>query len=523
MHRKRISHESSEGLHPKRMHSWPAPNGHICTDQPGNNPGTKLSLDKLPEEILDSIIEHLGQRELLRFCLVSKAFLWPNLKRLYRKITMAHDAYFEEPEIPFQHLNYFTLMRLGSRGGFLATVIQNEKLAALIRSLTLTVKQGDETFPFISQYFTMLLSHLRLESFHFADSIDIPWQLIETVQTMTCHLPWETSFPPNLVELKIHYDGCHVESSLFEELAWATIRHGAFHKLKKLAFGTLDYAHQFSSLWYDNVGAHGRPYWVDFFNILAQEGIKLNLTFLRLDGEFWDNAEDKSACIVGQAVQLNNLVSLDIAHSHYVLDQPRQPHEDGVHMFLDQITKNTPSLQHLAISHTQGLDQYEIDALARVLRENLPNQLESLRINFDDQDKSEVDGLRSTILNHQRNLVKIELEHNPFLHRHQDRKFTGIPAISAYEADVINEKFSLDALSPRNFDYEFRKPFVEEDYWTAITSHKREILDFLLADLIYSGAAESLPLLTTYLVCGLYINMKDPSVFVNGKSMSLKE
>ncbi|GEQ68091.1 hypothetical protein JCM33374_g1757 [Metschnikowia sp. JCM 33374] len=486
------------------------------------------SLESLPVEILESIFAYLPISDLLRVCCISKDLRWPAYKWIYRRIAILDDKYVMEYYLPPQSSNFATLVALKNRYQLLSTVAGNKRIAALVQSLTLTEFHRFPKRFDISPYLTELLSHLQLESFHSVENFDVPQRSLQTVQRMSCQIFPDTFLPASLVELKLNFDAIYVHGLNFEDIASELVKSNSYRTLKKLSLDTnFNEDNVFLDLYKDQV-AEGLSIWPDFFRTLSQEGIKLNLTALCLRGEFRSDPDDETAAIVGQVVELSKLETLEIQYTHYVIedDASRQDcYYDGMHTFVNAITKNTSSLENLYIQHSDMPPQEVIQGFARALRENLRGQLKYLRSNFKDHTEHNMEMLRQTILHYQQNLVRLEFRRDPKWALDSSwfsSEFSGVYGIVGLEREGLSVNWTTDVLYPLILKLEECRPFVAEESLIVIRKHWEEILDYLNSDSIYKNAAQMLPLLSEYYVIGLYINMKERAICANRNYISLE-
>ncbi|GEQ69455.1 hypothetical protein JCM33374_g3127 [Metschnikowia sp. JCM 33374] len=487
----------------------------------------ELFLDKLPVDILNSILGYLEQPDLVSVCLVSKPLYKLARKRLYTKVTIVDECYFED-DLPMPNSNYYTMVPNGTKDKFLATVSRNKQIAQLIKSLTISDSIDMDEYSGLSEFLRKLLPRVRLEFFHCTEETYIPYNCLSTVQRISLYVHERCVLSSNLVELKITYRGWSSDIHNFSTLAHEMVEDKSYLKLKKLAFKTWDYHANLGMMSEDEILTDG-PFWSNFFCAFEDDDIVLHLTDLGLDGDFWDDDQKHLARLVSDVVDFSKLETLDIKYSYYVRFHNEGHHEDGVHSFLDYTTKGAFRLRNLTITHTRVITPGEINALARVLRENLSYRLKHLRITFQDQCQQELAMIQDMLLTYQTSLVKLKIAFspldlfNPLTLEDEDRKFIGVPALRELQEAIISDKGTREALSPTIFDYDECKPFLDEEHLSTIISHKKEILEFLKSDNIYLGAADVMPALKEYDVLGLCINMKENTIIFNGKSISLKE
>ncbi|GEQ69440.1 hypothetical protein JCM33374_g3112 [Metschnikowia sp. JCM 33374] len=337
---------------------------------------------------------------------------------------------------------------------------------------------------------------------------------------MSCYMYPGVNFPQNVVELKIIYEGTDSSIDNFRMLGNQMIKQDSYHKLRKLEFKVDDFSPSIKDV---QTKQRSRPYWAHFFNPFVEQGIQLKLTALGIEGEFRDDADDNTADILSEAIQLSELDTLDIVYCAYVRTHELESHEDGVHTFLDKITERLPGLRYLSVKHSRECHEYEINALRRILQENIANQLYQLRIVFENQSDEQLKRVRQAILHSQHYLVKLKVALESFWNNGDDREFIGIPALEDLVQEAINHKSKRDMLAPSIFDFDEIKPFIPEYLVRSIISYRRRILNALKADVIYKGAAQNLPYLTEYYFIGLYISIKEQSFFVNGRPILLDE
>ncbi|GEQ68092.1 hypothetical protein JCM33374_g1758 [Metschnikowia sp. JCM 33374] len=378
-----------------------------------------------------------------------------------------------------------------------------------------------EPFP-IMPFLEGMLAYTQLDTFNSVESLDIPPEAMIHVQRMSCTMYTQPIFPPNLIELKMNCEIAFLESCDFAGLALEMITQNAYQKLKKLSL-TSDYeSNHIDEMYYEEMLFEGRPNWLKFFYVFAQKGIKLNLTALGIEGEFCNAPNDMSADIVSQAVELSDLDTLEIKYENYIHTHPARYREDGVHTCLNDLTKKLPSLRKLSIQHTRVCSEHEIDALNRILRENIPNQLNDLRIYFEDQTSGESESVRRTILNCQKNLAKLTFSHDPpadLLSRH----FMGVLGLEDLEQECLDDQYRRNVLSPKILNFSGGKPFVSDEILRSIINCRRKFLSFLRSDSLYKGAAQNLPFLIEYSVLGLRINMRERSIDFRGVCISLEK
>ncbi|GEQ69417.1 hypothetical protein JCM33374_g3089 [Metschnikowia sp. JCM 33374] len=487
----------------------------------------RLSLTQLPMEILDNIIQYLHQPELICFCLVSKYLYWPTLKRLYRQITIVYDWRYRLERIPMQPSNYFTIVREDQMEMFLATLRMNQDIASFVQ--TINIAESDD-FLDISSYLDQLLSHVRLRSFHCAEEIDVPQNILQTVQSLSSDLnPQLFRSHSDLVELRIFYQGAHSDMLTVGELALGMIKSNSYHKLKKLSFKNQYYNDDYERFEGSENSSDGNfhnqfwPLWAEFFLVFSEEDIKLNLTDLRIESEFWDDLDDVTADVVEESVQLNKLENLELKFSHYIRRRDIDPHEYGVHAFLEKVTRKTPSLQYLSITHTDTCSEKEINGLARVLGYNIPLQLRNLRVVLEDQFNVQLERRRLMILGTQGNLIKLKFSHCSNCQDEDDGKFNGVPGLFDFDFEALYSENIGKILSPSIFDYDEYRYYIHEEIFNSLINHFEEVIEFLFSDSIYCGADYYLPFLTEYSVIGLSINMKQRCIYINNRGLLLEK
>ncbi|GEQ70949.1 hypothetical protein JCM33374_g4630 [Metschnikowia sp. JCM 33374] len=495
-------------------------------------PKTLKTLDHLPVEILGQIMEYLPQQDLVSCCLVSKSLYWPAVKRLYEKISIIQEYHLDkvaDDNAPRQIPNYCTILPLKKRYNILSTVENNKTIADLIKSLSIGEVVGDETFSELSEYLVTILMQINLEFFHCLEGYWVPKKYFETAQRMSVYELHSSRFPQTLVDLKINYHGNYNRNVHFKSLARDMIQEGSHHHLKKVTFETGDFLHDFEQLDQNILRDKGHPFWLDFFKVFFDAGIKLNLTALGLWGEFWDSSDTITTDILRDAIDLSKLDTLGLKYNYYVLadviykdDVEILPHQDGKHCFLTEIADSLVSLRRLFIKHASKCSELDMDVLCRVLRENIPNQLAVLWVHFDDQRFSDLEQLRSTILAHQRNLVKLELSHWHFCDEAQST-VGRIPELVSLEREVHKLETDCSTLAPK-IDY-FDKPrvIVGDEFIDLIRANKQEIKQILNSDSIYTCAKWCLPQLTEYFISGLSIHMKTRTILNNGIMLSLDD
>ncbi|GEQ66338.1 hypothetical protein JCM33374_g1, partial [Metschnikowia sp. JCM 33374] len=164
---------------------------------------------------------------------------------------------------------------------------------------------------------------------------------------------------------------------------------------------------------------------------------------------------------------------------------------------------------------------------ARVLRENIPNQLQHFRLRFAQKVEAKLaqkaEFLSRTILECQQNLVKLKLEPNIFWCSRSVRLLIGVPCLLEMNSEQGNVITSRNILSPSILNLGKCRPFIAGELFNGVISHKEMIMEFLESDLIYSNAPTCLPYLTEYYVMGLYISVKQRGIFANERVISLEE
>lgn len=124
-------------------------------------------LDRLPEEIIDQVFDHLGQQDALDMSVVSSRFVEPAERKLYRSITVDHLCG------PDNNPHGSTVVRgLYALGALFRRLVENDRSAADIRHLSFKSLPDMPEFElnhYLEQIFPKLL---RLESMR--------WSVVDT-------------------------------------------------------------------------------------------------------------------------------------------------------------------------------------------------------------------------------------------------------------------------------------------------------------------------------------------------------
>ncbi|GEQ71273.1 hypothetical protein JCM33374_g4954 [Metschnikowia sp. JCM 33374] len=497
-----------------RPHNWIYPTSIITETNT-----IHVSLESLPIVILESIFDYLQTPDLLQLCLVSRYFYLPAANRLYQKISITEDylsiAYVRD-QMRNWNRNFCTVITPANIPKLLAVVMQNEKLAAMVHSITITDTKKVSLVP-------NLIACLRLKSFHYAGLLDIPSIAASTIQEMTCFLPSACVYVPNLYELKINHPNKKTDFAEYEKLALSMVESNSYQNLKKLVFEHMEEKNLHSLNLYNNERSDvsPQPAWTAFFNVFSQRKIKLNLMALGLDG-FLRNAGESTAQLINSAVQLSELLTLELKYKE--LSHSGQAHRDDSTTFLESVTRYTSSLQYLSINPTDNCLTCQIEAIIQTLRENVPNQLKNLRIKIEPRTYGDTENIERTILTHQGNLVKLKFEDRSNswhelglvlfdLKTHQHTQ---------WHDDIFYGEKSRKAFTSCILDIEEPRPYVNEGKVESIKICREAILNFLKSNSVYQQASKYLPFLTEYCVLDLYINMREKGVFANGEIILLQ-
>ncbi|GEQ71791.1 hypothetical protein JCM33374_g5477 [Metschnikowia sp. JCM 33374] len=508
-------------------------NSHGSVGETGNIPAShlkntntyKLPLDQLPDKALSFISSQLQQKELLSLICVSKKFYWPCVIRLYHSIAVVIEYFY--PELITKYSSgYCTIMLLENAVKLYRSLTNNPMLLGLVQSMTFGPSVFNENAPLMPvKFLQAMYGMLNLESFHYMGYFGIDSRLFSnTLRRMSCLMLSHPTFPSNLVELKLIYPGSSQYHEVFEDLANEMIRHESYHNLRKLTFETQSYEPKVDNGRPEGFNFDKRPNWTRFFLTLAENGIKLNLTTLGIEGEFTDFHLD-TVRLVCEALELKSLDTLDILYFRYETTPRRIFYGEGVHAFLDHITRNAPRLQYLSIKQTCMCYTFEFDALNRILRENMPHQLKQLHITMNDLSESERESklktIKHTILAYQQNLSKLKLNIGTF--RHVNWNLDDIIALTNVHGDITLYLIKSGMRLPTTVNFPEQRPFVCESSLNTIKKYRKKILQLLRSDIIYTDAPKRLPFLTEYFIAGLDINIKELSILINGHAIHMED
>lgn len=495
-----------------RPHNWKYPSVSVHRDN--------ISVEQLPIVILEHIFDHLQTSDLLRVCVASKYFYLPAANRLYLKIIITGDELalsYAKRQLSHWNRNYGTAIRPEKISALLDVVLDNDKLAEIIHSVTVSATEDIALLP-------KLLSCLRLKEFYYQKPMRLPTRLALNAHSLTVHLS-DKLCAPYLRELKLCHENTNQDSQTYHSLATFMIRNNSYQNLRRLVFESnedrdlrrINRHNQMTSEL-----ASSQASWIGFFAAFAENNIKLNLLALGLEGFLKDAGTDIVA-LLRRAVNVAELSTLqlhckELSHAH-------ASHNDDNRTLLEELTRHTPSLKNLEVRPSDNCLTCQTNSIVSALASNLPNQLEQLLLEFESPTMSVSQSIRLTILEKQQNLQRLRLVDRARLGEEQRMLYKNLSHedISLWEHGSFYALTIKKALLPSLFEFVFDPmQFVTDPMLRCVEECKRQIAEFLDTDLIYTGAKVHLPKLREYSLSELTINMMENGICVNGQVIGME-
>ncbi|GEQ71284.1 hypothetical protein JCM33374_g4965 [Metschnikowia sp. JCM 33374] len=337
-----------------------------------------------------------------------------------------------------------------------------------------------------------------------------------------------------LIEVKLIYSGPDQDPRDFEGFADHLIEHGGHQNLHKLDI-EISICNRKNVDEHDEVGPfYKHPNWESFFLPFQKKGLKLNLFALRIEGEFRDSNLDTLA-LSCEALDSTHLTTLVINYTSYERSLKGLHHGAGVHTFLDTITRRSPQLHSIFITHTGVCYKCEFDALNRVLQENIPEQVDEFHFTIaeprvpdlikdpdpDSDLQLELQRVKNTLFTHQSSMKKLKLSFGSFDPINWEPE--AIAVVQQVCSGIFFGKSRARVMSPAIVDFTEAHPFVSEEALRMIMQYRKEILQVLRSDIIFISARERLPHLTEYYIDEIPINIKNLGVLLNEQFTPLEE
>ncbi|GEQ71418.1 hypothetical protein JCM33374_g5101, partial [Metschnikowia sp. JCM 33374] len=389
-------------------------------------PNAEDTFENMEASVLGLVMGHLGNSGLIKLGVLSQNFHSPATVQLYHTIAVVDNRAFSE--LFNKTPRSATVVSVANLGRLYATLKNSPPLAELIKyivfyePLSAFHHKNSKGRPIFVEM------KLRLESetgrTTFKDIMDFFAE-----REKKAHFINQDQHPllSKLIEVKLIYSGPDQDPRDFEGLAYHLIEHGGHQNLHKLDIETRNYDRK-------NVGGHDEvgpfnkhPNWESFFLPFQKKGLKLKLFALRIEGEFHDSNLD-TLVLSCEALDLTRLTTLVINYTSYERSPKGLHHGAGVHTFLDIITRRSPQLRSIFITHTGVCYKCEFDALNRVLQENIPEQVDEFHftiaeprvpnlIKDPDSDSDlqlELQRVKNTLLTHQSSMKKLKLAFGSF-------------------------------------------------------------------------------------------------------------
>ncbi|GEQ71429.1 hypothetical protein JCM33374_g5112 [Metschnikowia sp. JCM 33374] len=496
-------------------------------------PNAEDTFENIEESVLGLVMDDVDNLGSINLGVLSKKSRTPVVVQLYHTVGVGDKTAF--PELANKTARPGTVVSEANLGELIYTLNKSPPRADLIKyiivyePLSAFHHKNSKGSPIVVQMKLQLDSEKGRPTFK-----DIMDFLAE--REKKAHFINQDQHPllSKLIEVKLIYSGPDQDPRDFEGLAYHLIEHGGHQNLHKLDIETRHYDRK-------NVGGHDEvgpfkkhPNWESFFLPFQKKGLKLNLFALRIDGEFRDSNLDTLA-LSCEALDLTRLTTLVINYTSYERSLKGLHYGAGAHTFLDIITRRSPQLRSIFITHTGVCYKCEFDALNRVLQENIPEQVDEFHFTIaeprvpdlikdpdpDSDLQLELQRVKNTLITHQSSMKKLKLSFGSFDPINWEPE--AIAALQQVRLEIFVAKRSARVMSPAIVDFTEAHPAISEEALRTIMLYREEILQVLRSDIIFISARERLPHLTEYWVAEIPINIKNLGLLLNGELIPLEE
>lgn len=494
-----------------RPHNWTYPMLVLQVHSEG------MSLEQLPVVLLALIFDRLQTDDLLQVCLASKYFYLPAAMRLYRRIVVTADRLalvYAKQHLLNWNCNYGTAVWSGKLALLVQVLQENDKLADLVRSVTVTECDDAEL---VSQL--LLCTHAH--EFYYTQNIQFPSRFLANALKLTTLLQGPL-IAPSLTELCVAYPTTGAERDAFKSLASCIVENRTYQNLRTLRFENaaernLEAINRLNHLRFTESKSDAP--WALFFDELAKSGVKLTLQSLALDGFLKDNGRN-IAELLNQTIELRDLEALslrctELSHSHVA-------HFDLKSTLLENVVKYTSTLKLLAVYPTDDCLTCQLNAVIQVLKEHVPNQLFNLLLALESPTAIVAQSVKRAVLYNQNKLRNLRISDRATLNDESSELYQRLneDQISEWEHGTYYEYRIKKSIFPDRLSWDFyQDDFVTDPLVSCIHTCKQEIANFLKQDVIYLNATALLPALHYYRVVDFTLNVKEGGFLVNGQTV----
>lgn len=467
----------------------------------------------LPPLIMEWAFELLDTAELVQVCLVSREFYHAGVARLYRLILISLDENVNSFRMELKHWNdkCFTVISVKDIDQLILVLCLKQYLAGLIKSIVVSSSVDMQVDEF--QWLPILVRMTQLKAFHYERKSDFDRTPLQSVQSLSMFLQCFPSVKlfPRLTELSVYYEGLLDDRQFFKQLAYDLYEQNTLQNLRSVVFHEYDSELFVRHIPLEDAKTPSMPEWASFFTAVARKKVKMNLTSLGLDREFYGDCEEV-ANVVKLAVDLENLKTLSLKfEGNLLMDFGRNE------TLFELLCKHTSLLTELYIKQN-CLKKDDFNSIVRTLRDHIPDQIIKLRLFLRNELDIDLEDLHETLLSHQKNLVQLQVVNpipNGGVHNSIADGF-GKYIYEECESEALKREFM-----PHDFGFKEPVAYVSDKKARYLKSDRNRILKMLKCNSIYNGAAEHLPKLKRYHLMGLWVNMETRSLICPGGDIPL--